>query len=119
MVCLLSPNHHRHIIDIYITAYDDRDSTFAVPHSTASAGVAIVFCPGGRSTNILAFASPKVMQAQKSVVLPSVRGDQHAGGQVVVDHAVESSASGVDAASYPWVVMCGALVFTAGVFAML
>jgi hypothetical protein len=37
----------------------------------------------------------------------------------MVDHAVQSSASGVDVVSYEWIVMCGALVFTAGIFAML
>jgi hypothetical protein len=92
-----------------MTAYDDHDSTFAVPHTTASVGMEVIFCPGGRSTNILAFASPKVVNGQKS----------KAGGQVIVDHVVASSASGIDVASYPWIVMCGALVFTAGIFAML
>ena len=37
--------------DAYSYAYDDQDSTFIVPEG---AGFQVIFCPGGRSTNIIA-----------------------------------------------------------------
>lgn len=37
--------------DAYSYAYDDQDSTFSVPQG---GGFQVIFCPGGRSTNILA-----------------------------------------------------------------
>jgi hypothetical protein len=37
--------------DAYSYAYDDQDSTFIVPEG---GGFQVIFCPGGRSTNILA-----------------------------------------------------------------
>ena len=37
--------------DAYSYAYDDQDSTFTVPQG---GGFQVIFCPGGRSTNILA-----------------------------------------------------------------
>lgn len=37
--------------DAYSYAYDDQDSTFSVPKG---GGFQVIFCPGGRSTNILA-----------------------------------------------------------------
>lgn len=40
--------------DAYSYAYDDEDSTFVIPQG---GGFQIIFCPGGRSTNILGFAS--------------------------------------------------------------
>lgn len=39
--------------DAYSYAYDDQSSTFIVPEG---AGFQVIFCPGGRSTNILATA---------------------------------------------------------------
>ncbi|KAI9668635.1 MAG: hypothetical protein M1831_001074 [Alyxoria varia] len=45
--------------DAYSYAFDDQTSTFIVP---AGAGFEVVFCPGGRSTNILATQKQKLIQ---------------------------------------------------------
>lgn len=43
------------------TAFDDQSSTFAVPSRT---GFEVIFCPGGRSTNILAALSSQTQSPQ-------------------------------------------------------
>ncbi|KAI9836972.1 MAG: hypothetical protein M1838_004908 [Thelocarpon superellum] len=45
--------------DAYSYAYDDQDSTFVIP---AGGGFEVVFCPAGRSTNILATKGTQVAQ---------------------------------------------------------
>lgn len=47
--------------DAYSFAYDDQTSTFIIP---SGAGFQVVFCPGGRSTNILATESSQLKQLQ-------------------------------------------------------
>lgn len=42
-----------------IVAFDDQTSTFIIP---SGAGFEVVFCPGARSTNILATQSDKMVQ---------------------------------------------------------
>ena len=51
-----SPNYYSKAVkavcpDAYSYAYDDQDSTFIVPQG---GGFQVIFCPGGRSTNIIA-----------------------------------------------------------------
>ncbi|KAL0259368.1 hypothetical protein SLS55_005104 [Diplodia seriata] len=48
--------------DAYSYAFDDQTSTFIIP---IGAGFEVVFCPGGRSTNILA-SDPTYSNAKKS-----------------------------------------------------
>ncbi|KAF2086348.1 Osmotin, thaumatin-like protein, partial [Saccharata proteae CBS 121410] len=49
--------------DAYSFAYDDQTSTFIIP---SGAGFEIVFCPGGRSTNILATEGNQLRQLASS-----------------------------------------------------
>jgi beta-mannosidase len=42
-----------------LIAFDDQTSTFIIP---SGAGFEVVFCPGARSTNILATESDKMLQ---------------------------------------------------------
>lgn len=49
--------------DAYSYAFDDQTSTFIVP---SGAGFEVVFCPGGRSTNILATSKAKLTQLAQS-----------------------------------------------------
>jgi len=45
--------------DAYSYAFDDQTSTFIIP---SGAGFQVIFCPGGRSTNILAIESDELHQ---------------------------------------------------------
>ncbi|GAB7353959.1 hypothetical protein MBLNU459_g4557t2 [Dothideomycetes sp. NU459] len=49
--------------DAYSYAYDDQTSTFIIP---SGAGFEVVFCPTGRSTNILATSAQKLHQLASS-----------------------------------------------------
>ncbi|TKA69199.1 hypothetical protein B0A49_03447 [Cryomyces minteri] len=49
--------------DAYSYAFDDQTSTFIIP---AGAGFEVVFCPGARSTNILATEADKLSQLKSS-----------------------------------------------------
>jgi len=49
--------------DAYSYAFDDQTSTFIIP---AGAGFEVVFCPGARSTNILATETEKLHQLAES-----------------------------------------------------
>lgn len=49
--------------DAYSYAYDDQTSTFIIP---SGAGFQVVFCPSGRSTNILATSSSELHQLASS-----------------------------------------------------
>lgn len=49
--------------DAYSYAYDDQSSTFIIP---SGAGFEVVFCPGGRSTNILATKGNQESQLQNT-----------------------------------------------------
>ena len=49
-------------------AFDDQTSTFVIP---AGAGFQVIFCPGARSTNILAVESQQLHQLAQSGQAPS------------------------------------------------
>jgi hypothetical protein len=58
---------------ITFTAFDDQTSTFIIP---SGAGFEVIFCPGARSTNILATQSEKMLQlAQQGHVSKDKRDD--------------------------------------------
>ena len=58
---------------ITFTAFDDQSSTFIIP---SGAGFEVIFCPGARSTNILATQSDKMLQlAQQGHVSKDKRDD--------------------------------------------
>ena len=46
-----------------IIAFDDATSTFIIP---SGAGFEVIFCPGGRSTNILEIYTEKLHQIAES-----------------------------------------------------
>ncbi|KAF2874201.1 thaumatin family-domain-containing protein [Massariosphaeria phaeospora] len=65
--------------DAYSFAFDDQTSTFIIP---SGAGFEVVFCPGGRSTNILSTESEKMRQlaqnghvSRRSAAMRSIRLD--------------------------------------------
>ncbi|KAK5170839.1 hypothetical protein LTR04_002916 [Oleoguttula sp. CCFEE 6159] len=60
--------------DAYSYAFDDQTSTFIIP---AGAGFEVVFCPGARSTNILATEADKLSQL-KSTGSVNKRGTEEA-----------------------------------------
>lgn len=61
MVCRVS--RHGHIYADGVIAFDDQTSTFIIP---AGAGFEVIFCPGGRSTNILATSKSQLTQLAQS-----------------------------------------------------
>ncbi|OCL06037.1 Osmotin, thaumatin-like protein [Glonium stellatum] len=54
--------------DAYSYAFDDQTSTFIIP---AGAGFQVIFCPGARSTNILATESQQLHQLAQGGQVPS------------------------------------------------
>ncbi|RMZ74905.1 hypothetical protein DV737_g5620, partial [Chaetothyriales sp. CBS 132003] len=57
--------------DAYSFAYDDKTSTFIIPQG---AGFEVVFCPSGRSSNILATFGPQLLElAQTGHVTRAIR----------------------------------------------
>ncbi|RMZ85689.1 hypothetical protein DV736_g6561, partial [Chaetothyriales sp. CBS 134916] len=57
--------------DAYSFAYDDETSTFIIPQG---AGFEVIFCPSGRSTNILATFRPQLLElAQTGHVTRAIR----------------------------------------------
>lgn len=63
---LLSSSLRASTLIVFRAAFDDQTSTFTVP---SGAGFEVVFCPGARSTNILATEADKIRQlAQKGYV---------------------------------------------------
>lgn len=61
--------------DAYSFAFDDQSSTFIIP---SGAGFEVVFCPGGRSTNILATKSTQLAQLASSGAVSSSGGSSAA-----------------------------------------
>lgn len=58
--------------DAYSFAYDDQDSTFIIPHG---AGFQVVFCPSGRSTDIIATGKASVAGGSGSGSGPQTSGN--------------------------------------------
>lgn len=54
-------------------AFDDQTSTFIIP---SGAGFEVVFCPGARSTNILATESDKMLQLAQNGHVSNDKNDQ-------------------------------------------
>jgi hypothetical protein len=63
----------RYKIDPAPAAFDDQTSTFIIP---SGAGFEVVFCPGGRSTNILATHSEEMRQLAQSGRVSEDMGSQ-------------------------------------------
>ncbi|KAJ4360460.1 uncharacterized protein N0V89_001023 [Didymosphaeria variabile] len=59
--------------DAYSYAFDDQTSTFIIP---SGAGFEVVFCPGARSTNILATESDKMLQLAQQGHVSKDKRDQ-------------------------------------------
>jgi len=62
--------------DAYSFAYDDQTSTFIIP---AGGGWEVVFCPEGRSTNILAKFKPELeaLSRSKGVITKAIKDATH------------------------------------------
>ncbi|KAF2437884.1 glycoside hydrolase family 2 protein [Karstenula rhodostoma CBS 690.94] len=59
--------------DAYSYAFDDQTSTFIIP---SGAGFEVIFCPGARSTNILATESDKMLQLAQQGHVSKDKRDQ-------------------------------------------
>lgn len=53
-------------LTILFSAFDDQTSTFIVP---AGAGFQVIFCPGGRSTNIISTSNGQLVQLSQQALL--------------------------------------------------
>lgn len=65
---VIIPRLRRACPDAYSYAFDDQTSTFIIP---AGAGFQVIFCPGARSTNILAAEPQQLHQPAQGGQAPS------------------------------------------------
>jgi Thaumatin family len=115
-------NHLARLIPFFSTAaFDDQTSTFVIP---AGAGFQVIFCPGGRSTNIFSASAPLVSElantgsvGHKSSVEQQNGHDEHR----LVERSQGAFVSvGVgEPASLTWWLMGIGLALTAGIFVLL
>lgn len=89
-------------------AFDDQTSTFIIP---SGGGFQVMFCPPGRSSNILATMSAQLYQlAATGFVMPQLVAEMR--GVTLVANSTSSSERSLERPSEPFVLVLGSTLIS-------